>query len=194
MKKIKLHLLLCFLIISGCSSSSVEETHYYLLNNQKTSDIESNKVMVKNSIIKSTVLIKMVDLPEYLNQPYLLIQIDKHQLHFSHHHMWAEPLKKGFLKSLTSDLNRKNKQVEFFSQNKFSTFTIKSTLNIQIESFHINDDSTAILAGKYWLQTQDKLISTSYFNLSTRLEQDGYPHAVEKMRILITQLAKEISL
>ncbi len=193
MKKIKFNLLLCLLIISGCSYSPLEETHYYLLNNQKTLDIKVEDILIKNTEQTSTVLINMADLPEYLNQPNLLIQINKHQLHFSHHNMWAEPLKKGILKSLAHDLNSENKQIEFVSQNKLNTFAIENTLHIAIESFHINDDSLVILTGKYWIENQDESIRSNRFNLSTKLEKDGYPHAVEKMRVLITLLAKEIS-
>jgi uncharacterized lipoprotein YmbA len=65
------------LLLSSCSSSShvPSETNYYLLNSQSVA-----KPLV---IINQTVAVKVLELPAYLHQPHLVMQLNKHQLHYA---------------------------------------------------------------------------------------------------------------
>lgn len=172
-----------FTLNTGCSSVAENETRYYLLYNHSSvstpavSDISKRK---QNGI--------KVTLPDYLNQPQLVIKLSRHKLHFSHFNHWAEPLKSGFYKSLISDLNSTdiNNRYSYFNE----VSTTDSTITINVEHFHITEHSTVILNGQYVHSDNSK--QYQQFDLQLQLEKDGFEHAVAQLRKLVSQLALEI--
>jgi uncharacterized lipoprotein YmbA len=176
-------LLLFFLLLVGCSSVPEQNTQYYLLHNHSMALIPSPD----KSVIPKPIKIE-VTMPAYLNQPNLVIKLSEHNLHFSLHHQWAEPLKQGFYKSLISDINQAGTYRPLIKVAKISI----PTLNVVIEHFHTTENSMVILSGQYWY-SDSTTSSLERFDLRLPLEQDGYEHAVAQLRSLITQLAIKIA-
>jgi len=180
--------------MNGCSSDPLTKTSRYLLNNQQ----KSFKTPMKKSLLEVTspiVVISVKELPQYLNQPNLVLQLASHQLHYAHAHVWAEPLKEGLSKALLSDLNANNLAINFIGEK--NDFGIESTISVQLEVdyFHADQNAKVILSGRYWLSFSNKgkpAIRQEYM-LQTSLETDGYLHSVEKMRTLVKQLALKIA-
>jgi uncharacterized lipoprotein YmbA len=168
---------------------------YYLLH---TPESQISNISFKD---KPAVILQMVDVAEYLNQSGLVIQVDMYELYYSRQDVWAEKLQSAFYKALLEDLNSTG-QRNYVAPNspnaKFATASIK----VELEHFHATDLSTVINSGRYYLSaidTQHKtnnnayvssLNNTYYFDLA--LEKDGYTHAVEQLRKLISSLAKKI--
>jgi len=103
------------MMLVGCSSVSTT-SHYYLLNKPPTgqevaliSKSESSKKAKALSTVK-------VQLASYLNQPYIVMQLGSHKIHYSTFHLWAEPLLVGVKKSLLADLNNNNQKIAFISE------------------------------------------------------------------------------
>ena len=187
MKQALIILSVSIMLMTACSSNNTPKTQYYLLN----SPTLKNSVVV-NNLNNPRVAITLLELPDYLKQPSLVLQLSDHQLHYSHFHMWADPLQSSIIESLTQDLNTKNNPHNY---NVTLSSSVESEVIIKITGFHSTHQSQVILAGNYWLHGKNKRASEKihHFNLAIALDTDGYPHAVAQMRNLITQLAHEIN-
>ena len=137
----------------------------------------------------------MLELPEYLAQPSLVLQLSDHQLHYSHFHIWAEPLKLGLAQALSHDLNSNDSNVNFIVNTELRA-DLKADIIIKISAFQATHQAQVILSGSYTINRekvspQSDIINN--FNLVVDLKENGYPHAVEKMRQVTLLLAKDIS-
>jgi len=172
----------------GCSSNTVSQSKYYLLNNQQQHHADDREKQQN----KKPVVVRVNELPRYLNQANLVMQLEQHQLHYSHHHRWAEPLHTGFSKALLTDLNNNAINRTFLEQLDREHQHKLTTLVIDISHFHASNASKVILSGNYWFSlANDKntLPVKQKFHFETELQQDGYGHSVEKMRELVRQLS-----
>ena len=171
----------------GCSSST-ESTNYYLLTNkvQSVQTVES----LSNSNKKQYQL--TVKLPEYLQKPYLVMQLDENKIHYSLFHLWAEPLNKGFSKALLFDLNNEQSSHYVVSSDNAHQLTAEKIL-ITLDYFHITERASVILAGQFLVQNGTNK-SYQRFTFEQTLAADGYTHAISQMRLLITQLSKQITM
>ena len=142
-------ILLGVLSLSSCSTStSPQKSRYYLLNSHYSQQQVTNPL---TRVIDKTVVVSVLELPAYLHQPYLVLQLDAHQLHYARFDMWAEPLQQGFLKALLVDLNNGSSTSTFIDGNQLAS---ELTLVINIERFHVTDSSGVTLAGHYRLTDQ----------------------------------------
>jgi uncharacterized lipoprotein YmbA len=180
--------------MNGCSSVPTTKTSRYLLNNPQ--DIVNRSINTSVlEVLNPIVVIAVKELPQYLNQPNLVLQLASHQLHYAHAHVWAEPLKEGLSKALLSDLNSHSKKFDFIDEGNDLGIESEARLQLEVDYFHADQDAQVILSGRYWLTFSDKnnqAIRQKY-TLKTSLETDGYLHSVEKMRSLVKQLALKIA-
>jgi uncharacterized protein len=187
----------------SCSSNPIKETKYYLLNNYLDKSHHDSRTSLNNKVLvesnQKIYHLKLTELPEYLNQPYLVMQLDQHQLHYARFHMWAEPLHDGIGKALINDLNKfdqsdKNKQFVLTNSSTSNTLPI---MHVEIESFHASNNSIVILSGHYWINSLEPdsshlskaNLERRAFYFETHLQEDGYTHSVFKMRSLINKLS-----
>tara|TARA_R110000787_G_scaffold97326_10_gene200946 strand:- start:175 stop:762 length:588 start_codon:yes stop_codon:yes gene_type:complete len=190
MKQVLILTFLLMMLITACSSNITPNTQYYLLN----SPSQANKGVVNNEN-RALVALKLIELPDYLKQPSLVLQLSDHQLHYSHFHIWADPLQVSLAEALSQDLNTIDSHNYYITESTLSTATVKTDIVVKLSAFHVTHQSQAILAGSYWFQhrgmkNQEKKYN---FKLLLALEDDGYPHAVDKMRKAVTQLAADIA-
>ena len=189
MKTILIASIVSIILLTACSANTPQKTQYYLLNSPTSTN--SAAVHNKNS---QNIAITLIELPDYLKQPSLVLQLSSHQLHYSHFHMWAEPLQSSFLEALRQDLNHINSRLHYFVTAASSPEASSDVVFVKINAFHATHQSQAILTGTYWLQGKDFTgeIAEHNFNLTVALNQDGYEHAVEQMRKIVSQLAQKI--
>ncbi|MBA6391936.1 membrane integrity-associated transporter subunit PqiC [Colwellia sp. BRX10-3] len=193
MKQALMVTIVSIMLFAACSSNPSSKTQYYLLN----SPTSSNTVAIhdENSPV---IAITLLELPDYLKQPSLVLQLSSHQLHYSHFHMWAEPLQSSFTQALSADLNSLSSRFHYRvtpATNQEIANTVDKVIVINITSFHATHQSQAILVGTYSLQGKSLQSQAKEhgFNLEVTLNKNGYEHAVEQMRYVITQLAKKIT-
>jgi uncharacterized lipoprotein YmbA len=174
-------------VMGGCSSDPVNSTQYYLLSNQQTNQSSTEPLKQKITVLK------VLELPQYLNQSQLVLQMNDHQLHYADFHMWAEPLKEGFTKALMMDLNRINSPVQFVSE-RLKRPTDKNTLYVELAFFHADNDSQVTLSGQYWFKDENNetMLQPYHFSFKQQLSQDGYASSVAQMRQLVGLLAAEV--
>jgi len=180
-------------LLVGCSSAPLSKTHYYLLNNQQAK-LNVNDAGNEPENPKRMMVLSVKDLPEYLNHPHLAMKTADHQLNYAHFHLWAEPLQLGVKKALLAELNANNTGRYFIAENRNKTHDNLTSLVVNIDYFHPTSDSLVTLSGQYWLSkaNKDQYSSVQPFYFELQLEQDGYPHSVEKMRALVAKLATKI--
>lgn len=189
MKPILIVSIVSIFLLAACSANTPQKSQYYLLN----SPTSTNNVNIRHENSQKITL-TLLELPDYLKQPSLVLQLSNHQLHYSHFHMWAEPLQSSFLEALTQDLNNINSRLHYFVIAASSQETSSDVVFVKVNAFHATHQSQAILTGTYWLQGKDVTdqIAEHNFNLTVALNQDGYEHAVEQMRKSVSQLAQKI--
>ncbi|WP_077285082.1 membrane integrity-associated transporter subunit PqiC [Cognaticolwellia aestuarii] len=180
---------LSIMLITACSSNNTAKTQYYLLNSPTL-----NKASDNNNNNKPVVIINLLELPEYLRQASLVLQLSEHQLHYAHFHMWAEPLQVSITEGLLQDLNAIDSHHNYMPVLNPQQLTSTTEVILKINAFHSTHQSQAILTGRYWLKEKNKnnAVKVHNFTLTADLNANGYPHAVEKMRAVITELANDI--
>ena len=189
-------MLLPVMLIMGCSSNSTAKTQYYLLSSPTKLMSSEPKTLKSTNKNEESITVTLLELPDYLAQPSLVLQLSDHQLHYSNFHMWAEPLNVGLAQALTHDLNSASKHINFSVSSALKA-TATSDIVINITAFQATHQSQVILAGNYSLLSKKLMANNNKknnaFNLAIDLNDSGYPHAVEKMREITQRLAQEIS-
>ena len=176
-------------LLSSCSSSSSYEvpleTNYYLLN--------SPSVAKKLLNINKTVVVEVRELPAYLDQPQLVIQLNEHQLHYARFDTWAEPLQAGLTKALINELNLNDTNIQFVTDELPSSIHIADKLIIRVDYFHPSTDSKVILSGAYWTENnKSQGIILQHFSFELLLNEDGYTHAITQMRRLVSMMSASV--
>ena len=193
MKKTLIVTLVSIILLGSCSSAPANKTQYYLLNSPTTTGLVNTDNMHNNN--SQQLGITLLALPDYLRQPSLVLQISSHQLHYSHFHMWAEPLQNSFTQALAQDLNNLASRFHYIVTPAKNQATAATTVVINITAFHATHQSQALLTGTYWLQGKGvkNREKEHNFTLTVALNKNGYEHAVEQLRKVITSLAQKIT-
>ena len=173
--------------LSSCTSRSELplETNYYLLN--------SPNVAKKLLNINKTVVVEVRELPAYLDQPQLVIQLNEHQLHYARFDTWAEPLQAGLTKALINDLNLNDTNIQFVTDELPSSVYGTDKLIIRVDYFHPSTDSKVILSGAFWTENNESQgIILQHFSFELLLNEDGYTHAITQMRRLVSMMSASV--
>lgn len=187
--------LVCVVLLQACSSAP-NTTRYYLLNSYQPFEGTATKApLVVQSATQRQVAVS-VNLPEYLNQPSLVMQIEEHQIHYSLFHVWAEPLRLGTTKSLLLDLNAQGHPLRFVDAQTAIRQQPSAHLGVQLDYFHVTSDSRVILSGQYRFTEGEnsEILSAGSFAFEQKLRADGYEASIVQMRRLVSELARDLGL
>jgi len=193
MKKTLIVALVSIILLAACGSAPANKTQYYLLNSPTATGAVNTDNRHNNN--RQPLGITLLALPDYLRQPSLVLQLSSHQLHYSHFHMWAEPLQNSFTQALAQDLNNIDSHFHYIVTPVKNQATAATAVVINITAFHATHQSQALLSGTYWLPDKNgKNPGKAHnFTLTVALNENGYEHAVEQMRKVITSLAQKIT-
>jgi uncharacterized lipoprotein YmbA len=174
--------------LSSCSSTATKPTYYVLASAQAAM---SEK---QPDLNRPLVIIQPIHLADFLKQTGLVIQTQEHQLQYAHSHLWAENLGEGITKALLQDLNSADLDYTVSADYRWLADKARYEIQISIDQFNATDDSTVVMSGSYWvIDTQTKAIAVNRdFNYHQDLQENGYEHAVSKLRELIAQLSLNI--
>jgi uncharacterized lipoprotein YmbA len=181
-------LITLLLTLMGTACTSAPQTvHYYLLHTpslQQTDNSHSGK---------PTVALKTIVVADYLRQSSLVLQLNQHELYYSRQDVWAESLQSSFTKALLQDLNHST-PLSYISALAPSG-PISDQVSIKLEHFHITHNASVVASGHYWLTNNDSPLASSFsktFFFERPLQEDGYEHAVQQLRKLVTALAQQL--
>lgn len=176
--------------VAGCTTSPVENVDYFILSN---GDIP-NSTQARTQQ-KAKILVDKVSLPSYLDTSNMAMQLNDHQLYYSKQHFWAEPLKIGIVNALVEDLNGDDAKHHYVDSIDDIAEGKYPRISVHIKQFMPTSGSTVKLNGQYWLISADSKLNKAdahTFAFEADLNEDGYPHAVKKMRMLLQQLSKDV--
>lgn len=172
-------------LLSGCASQP-ESISYYLLHSP------DNAAELSKPQAQQKVVLRSLELAEYLQNRHIVMQLASNKLQFSNKHRWAENLHTGVEKALLNSLNRQSDKALYLSPRQLGDENAVE-LFVELKHFLITDDSTALVSGNFWLKGQKDGSRIQSFNIKRDLNSDGYPHAIEQLRSAIDKLAEEIS-
>lgn len=182
---------IAWLSLAACSSTP-SNLNYYLLD----SGMGSGTIMDTPHGVaedRPLVLLSEVTLTEFLRQSNLLVQLEDHEMHYAMNHIWAEPLRDAIPNVVLKDLRVASSDY-YFERGGSEWFGKEAyRINIQIDQFHPNAQQQVVLSGRYWIRNieTDTTVARD-FALTETLTQDGYGHAVVKMRRVMSVLSDHI--
>ena len=185
MKMAKLTTLIAALaILSACAGKSPETRLYPL-------DYRATEPLPELDGDRSIALVRL-ELAEYLEQPGLTMLERQNQIRIATFHVWGEGLRTALPRALTYDLAKACEcTVSDPSMSGFAALA-NNRLEVRGDRFSATDTSQVVLSGRYWVIGKQGDRVERYFNLSSDLDQDGYEHAVSKMRELVSLLAERM--
>ncbi len=169
----------------ACATTQKKALQYYLLSSNEVESINKNMQQVEQIPITNTYLyIENIQLPNYLQQPQLVLFKAPNQLHFSRYHLWAESVEKSINKTLKQQLS------SVIWLTKVNNKAVSLTL--EIDNFYPTQEGKVILTGRYWLKSSNQIqqINFAYHNA---LEQDGFANATVQLHSLLVKLASDIN-
>jgi len=144
---------------------------------------------------KPAVIINTVQLADFLDQPALVLQQGTNQLIPSLTHAWAEDLNDAIAKALLRDFKAAEVGYNFSLINDYHKSADEYLLLIRFDQFHPNDNFMVRASGIFRLVrgSDNKELVSKDFYFEDSLTEDGYAHAVVKLRGIVSRLAEKIT-
>ena len=181
----KFFVFISILFVSACGSKP-QQVQLYILDHQPSSSIDRSR--------DEKITLVELSIAEYLDQSGLVMLQNRNEINVANYHIWGESLRRAIPRALGVDLAQLcNCQ---FTDNSLAggseNFAIE--IGLSIEKFYVTDRGLAEFSGHYWVRAGEGTRQRHEFNFSTDLETDGYPHAVTKLRNLVSELASDINI
>ena len=125
-------------LVTACATS--RQTDFYLL--KATLPDRSDAVLMQPD---STLCIKTIHLPEYLDRPQMVVRDPGYRLQLSEFHRWAEPLRDNFARVLTENLEARLIQKGIGVRGGGCRGMADYQLGLEIVSFETESKGNAIL-------------------------------------------------
>jgi uncharacterized lipoprotein YmbA len=174
-------LLLTSLLLLGCSAIEAEKpVNYYVLDAKPSA--------VNKKLIHSTYAVNPIELPDYLNQPNIVLRDESQRLHIAYYHSWADDLASTIRRVVITELNSTKNNARFNARCDNC-----DSITITLAHFYPTTQGEVVLSGSYQIiQAEQAPLSQDFF-IQVDLEKDGYEHAVEKMREALVALTALIN-
>lgn len=179
---------IAIVLLSACGSSPVVQDRYYSLvlaaNKSATTD--------NNEIATARLIVGPVQLPTYLSQRGLPMQVGPNRIESAHHHFWAESLDDAIAKVLVRDISERTNGIDVERESGRLTPDGDCGLRLEFDAFHATSDSSVVARGRYWISSEEAS-NRRAFSLDRTLTIGGYDHAVHVLRGMLAELAQQIS-
>ena len=177
------------LILVACFPS--KPTNFYLLKAMKTTHSGQNEPRFE----KSTVLVKPVKFPEYLEKPQMVIRENNYKLQLSEYHRWAEPLKDNFTRIFIENLNIRIAPGNAVVYSELDGIEPNYQLSIEVLRLDVNTNDQAVLRVKWLLLAgkNDKRIKRLNNEYSIPIENESFESGVEAQSQAIALFADQVA-
>ena len=175
--------------LAACGSSDTVEDRYYSL----VLAAGSGGAGATSDAAQARLIVGPVELPRYLGGRGLSMQVGPNQIETANHHFWAEPLDEAIAKVLVLDIAQRTDDYDVERESGRWNFESDCRLRVEFDAFHPTYDSRVTVSGRYWFANSSGGSVREDFNLSGRLTDDGYAHAVDVLRDTLAELADQIS-
>ncbi|MEN8259507.1 MAG: PqiC family protein [Pseudomonadota bacterium] len=176
------------LLFTACAAS--RQTDFYLL--KPTLPARSGAVLAQPD---STLFIKAIRLPEYLERPQMIVRDQGHRLRLSEFHRWAEPLRDNFARILAENLEARMAPQGIAVRSREYRGAAGYELGLEILRFETELNGNAVLKVRWNLLRSDdhKLLETRTTEYALPLEDNDYESRVAAQSALVAMLADDIA-
>jgi uncharacterized lipoprotein YmbA len=179
-------------ILFGCASSTVP-IKFYNFNMGYKNETNINSKDLKTNNKKSRVIVAPIQLPHFLNQEGLVMQIGENEIYTANYHRWAEPLSDAIRKLLVRELNNKSNHYYFEKSVGRWNQNARYNLRLEFDNFQASSSAKISVSGRYWLYGKNESLKLdNTFGLNETLNNDGYLHAIEQLEKAVKKLALDI--
>lgn len=181
--------------LMGCISNTAAPTTYHYILDTKPTGAQSIISGAAATNEQSFIKLLPINVPDYLNQPNLVLKLSNHQIKIANYHFWAEDLRQSIQRVLLKELNHTKRDTNtdanisvVYAQNCISC----DELMITIDHFYPTEQGEVVLSGTYEMIAKGGKQTQTQFALVSTLEEGGYDEAVSTMRAMLGELAKSI--
>lgn len=198
---------------AGCSSTPAPENKLYML--------DSAPAVINHPDNAELVAVKNIRTPKYLDQKFLVTQVEPHQYRFARYHQWADNFSDTFKRGIINALNKRAYQKRDKPSNALSSNSNKALggsekalggLNKNISSFHFVGQCSYCLSIQIYVEhfyptaTSD-LVFSGYYEIKDKqgdsthyqryafkepLAADGFSAAVQQMHDMLNTLSDQV--
>tara|TARA_R110002167_G_scaffold47967_1_gene141758 strand:- start:53872 stop:54336 length:465 start_codon:yes stop_codon:yes gene_type:complete len=143
---------------------------------------------------KKTLVIEDVEMAAYLRQSGIAMQTSGSQLQISKQHLWAENLELSVPKYLATAMQGQTTNYQVYVRNLDYVPSAQYSLRVHIDNLQATDQGEVVSSGRYQLiDNEDSKQSIAVdFYFERDLQEDGYSHAVAKIRELLNDIAVDV--
>ncbi|MDO6525627.1 PqiC family protein [Motilimonas sp. 1_MG-2023] len=175
----------------GCSQTPALPSHYYALGADDLS------VAAVTPASQGTLVLKPVELPDYLNSNGVVMQLDDNQVHIAEQHLWAGALNQQ-LDRLSNEAMALYlpqwsvvESAEFYPESDQQYWI----LSISVNRFQGRLQGVAVASGQWNLVAPNgKVIKDERFNYQLDVPSKDYPGIVEKLKTNWLTLNRDIAI
>jgi len=176
------------LLLAACGSNRVvPDRHYSLVLAANDSAVPGN-----NEVATARLIVGPIQLPTYLGERGLPMQVGPNRIESAHHHFWAEPLDEAIAKVLAQEIAARTNGIDVERESGRFTPQGDCRVRVELDAFHPTSESRVVTSGRYWISSEDTS-NRQTFSLTRTLTIDGYAHAVDVLRGMLATLAQQIA-
>lgn len=144
------------LLLSGCISTSIEKTRFYVLN-----PLDTSVAAISNSEHRASELALEVDLlriPRYLEKPQIVTRSGKNRLEFAEYHQWGGNLRKNMMRVIAKNLSLLLKTPNISIAPNRSSSSPDFRIELEILQFERDFDGRVKLSVQWRLSDKDRML------------------------------------
>lgn len=176
-----IYLLVCCALISDCSSS-VAPLQYHLLHS-----VQYQASAPLSASVRPVVQLSISSLPDYLKGKQMTHQTGPNTLTVSSINVWAEQPEQSVLRILSEQLRAQGWIVDTHHQTPH-----EYDVQVDIDDLISTWQGEVVFKGRFVVHRNAHSATPVNFDYRLKLAQDGYSHAVEKMRHSVTLLSEKM--
>lgn len=176
------------LALGACATEPLSIS-YYLLSTPSATQVRQQAMVARRVLV-----IEDVEMAAYLRQSGIVMQTTGDQLQISKQHLWAENLELAVPKLLAMAMQNQSSEYQVFVRNLDYVPDSNYSLRLHIDNLQATDSGEVVSSGRYQLidnENADASVAVDFY-FERDLQEDGYSHAVAKIRELLNDIAVDI--
>ena len=176
-------------LVTACSSSGVERVKYYQLAVPSVINIGTDDVDTRTRVV-----IDEVQLPRFLKQDNMVIQLEGNEIYTANSHRWAEPLNEAISKLLVSQLNTRDSHFRF--ERSAGEWNRGAPIHLRLEfiEFHPMFGKEVVVSGRLWFYDGNRDLKVDQsFRFVEPMAGEGYDYSVKALQKSVDHLSDQIN-
>jgi uncharacterized protein len=188
-RSVSLIVILLTVTAAGCSRTA--PARFYMLSGLSRTEA---KAPLTGSKACLTLGIGPVEMPDYLDRPQIVTQVNPNELHLGDFDQWAEPLGKTFMRTLADNLASLLcvDEIVFYPSEKSG---VDRQISVTVTRFHGLPDGKVALTAQ-WQVTEGpggKVVARQRTDIRESVAGQGYDALVAAQSQALAQLSREIA-